>query len=409
MLERRERICHEMRLSDIIIGNNKLERYGLTMITDTMLFIKIVTMFALAFGIAFVLTPLSIRLAHKIGAVDVPLDKRRMHSRPIPRFGGIALFLSTTISILLLNGSFPKIQIALIGGAFMYLLGAIDDLKNLKPLTKATGQVVIACFVYMMDIRIDYISMNFAGGKYNFGDGLSLIITVLWIVGITNAVNLIDGLDGLAGGVTCIIALSLAYIAYIHGSIYGSVSVMLSLMALAGACAGFLPYNFSPAKTFMGDGGALFLGYMIAVLSVISPLKRATFIAAITPIVALAIPIFDTLFAIIRRTVKRIPILEGDKGHLHHRLMKAGYGQRRSVLIIYGIVGIMGMVSVLISRELYKDAFFLSLIAVLYLCVILIEKKPKNKHHVKGKPSPEETEVYHDVIKAPKEIHDDRD
>ena len=348
------------------------------MFTDTTLFLRIVTMFLLAFAIAFVLTPLSIKLAYKIGAVDVPLDKRRMHSRPIPRFGGIAMFLSATISILLLDGSFPKIQIALIGGAFMYLLGAIDDLKNLKPLTKATGQVVIACFVYMMDIRIEFISMVFSEGKYNFGDGLSLIITVLWIVGITNAVNLIDGLDGLAGGVTCIISLSLAYIAYIHGSIYGSVSVMLALMALAGACAGFLPYNFSPAKTFMGDGGALFLGYMIAVLSVISPLKRATFIAAITPIVALAIPIFDTLFAIVRRSIKRIPILEGDKGHLHHRLMKAGYGQRRSVLIIYGIVGIMGMVSVLISRELYKDAFFLSLIAVLYLCVILIEKKPKN-------------------------------
>lgn len=376
------------------------------MFTDTTLFLRIVTMFLLAFAIAFVLTPLSIKLAYKIGAVDVPLDKRRMHSRPIPRFGGIAMFLSATISILLLDGSFPKIQIALIGGAFMYLLGAIDDLKNLKPLTKATGQVVIACFVYMMDIRIDFISMVFSEGKYNFGDGLSLIITVLWIVGITNAVNLIDGLDGLAGGVTCIISLSLAYIAYIHGSIYGSVSVMLALMALAGACAGFLPYNFSPAKTFMGDGGALFLGYMIAVLSVISPLKRATFIAAITPIVALAIPIFDTLFAIVRRSIKRIPILEGDKGHLHHRLMKAGYGQRRSVLIIYGIVGIMGMVSVLISRELYKDAFFLSLIAVLYLCVILIEKKPKNKHHVTTKPK---TEEYYDVIKGPKEIHDDRD
>lgn len=376
------------------------------MFTDTTLFLRIVTMFLLAFAIAFVLTPLSIKLAYKIGAVDVPLDKRRMHSRPIPRFGGIAMFLSATISILLLDGSFPKIQIALIGGAFMYLLGAIDDLKNLKPLTKATGQVVIACFVYMMDIRIEFISMVFSEGKYNFGDGLSLIITVLWIVGITNAVNLIDGLDGLAGGVTCIISLSLAYIAYIHGSIYGSVSVMLALMALAGACAGFLPYNFSPAKTFMGDGGALFLGYMIAVLSVISPLKRATFIAAITPIVALAIPIFDTLFAIVRRSIKRIPILEGDKGHLHHRLMKAGYGQRRSVLIIYGIVGIMGMVSVLISRELYKDAFFLSLIAVLYLCVILIEKKPKNKHHVTTKPK---TEEYYDVIKGPKEIHDDRD
>ena len=131
------------------------------MFTDTTLFLRIVTMFLLAFAIAFVLTPLSIKLAYKIGAVDVPLDKRRMHSRPIPRFGGIAMFLSATISILLLDGSFPKIQIALIGGAFMYLLGAIDDLKNLKPLTKATGQVVIACFVYMMDIRIEFISMVF--------------------------------------------------------------------------------------------------------------------------------------------------------------------------------------------------------------------------------------------------------
>lgn len=350
--------------------------------TDSVLFIQILIMFAISFGLSFVLTPLSIRLAHRIGAVDVPLDNRRMHQRPIPRFGGIAMFIATTISVLALDGNFPKIRIALIGGAMMYMLGAIDDLKNLKPLVKFAGQVFVACFIYFMGIKIEFIHLYFSGVKYNIGDGLSFIITILWIVGIANAVNLIDGLDGLAAGVTCIIALSLAYIAYIHGAIYGSVSVMLALVALAGACAGFLPHNFSPAKTFMGDGGALFLGYMIAVLSVISPLKRATFVAAITPIVALAIPIFDTLFAIVRRTVKRIPIMEGDKGHLHHRLMKAGFGQRRSVLIIYGIVAIMGMVSVLVSRELYKDAFFLALVAVLYLSVILVEKKPKNKHRV---------------------------
>lgn len=370
------------------------------MLTDNNLFIRLISIFAFACVIAFALTPMSISLAHKIGAVDVPLDKRRMHKRPIPRFGGIAIFLATTFSIMVLDGNFPKIQIAMIGGAFMYLLGAIDDLMNLKPLVKASGQVVIACFVYTMGIRIEFINTIFTGGKYNFGEGLSLVITILWIVGITNAVNLIDGLDGLAAGVTCIIALSLAYIAYIHGSIFGSVSVMLALAALAGACVGFLPYNFSPARTFMGDGGALFLGYMIAAFSVISPLKRATFVAAIVPIAALAIPIFDTLFAIVRRKVKGIPILEGDKGHLHHRLMRAGFGQRRSVLIIYGIVGIMGMVSVQISRELYKDAFFLSLIAILYLGVILVEKKPKNKHQVRSKPEPQED--YYDVIKAPK-------
>lgn len=352
--------------------------------TDNNIF-NVILAFGSAFVLAYLLTPLSIKLAHKIGAVDVPLDKRRMHNRPIPRFGGIAMFLATAAAVLLTAGNFPKIQIAVIGGAFMYLLGAIDDLKNLKPMVKFGGQLLIACYVYAMGIRIEFIHLYLAGGRLNIGDGMSFAITVLWIVGIANAVNLIDGLDGLAAGVTCIISLCLAYIAYIHGSIYGSVSVMLALMALAGACAGFLPHNFSPAKTFMGDGGALFLGYMIAVLSVISPLKRATFVAAITPIVALAIPIFDTLFAIVRRTVNRIPIMQGDKGHLHHRLMKAGFGQRRSVLIIYGIVGIMGMVSVLVSRELYKDAFFLSLIAILYLSVILVEKKPKNKHRVQSK------------------------
>lgn len=366
---------------------------------DNIFLLRIVEIFALAFTIAFALTPMSIKLAHRIGAVDVPLDKRRMHKRPIPRFGGLAIFLATTISIMIFNGNFPKIQIALIGGAFMYLLGAIDDLVHLSPLVKAGGQLVIACFVYSMGLKIEFLNIFFAEGKYNLGEGLSLIITILWIVGITNAVNLIDGLDGLAAGVSCIIALSLAYIAYIHGSIYGSVSVMLALVALAGACTGFLPYNFSPAKTFMGDGGALFLGYMIAILTVISPLKKATFVAAVVPITALAIPIFDTLFAIVRRTMKRIPIMEGDKGHLHHRLMRAGFGQRRSVLIIYGIVGIMGIVSVLISRELYKDAFFLSLIAILYLGVILIEKKPKNKHQIHSKPDNQDD--YFQVLKGP--------
>ena len=186
-----------------------------------------------------------------------------------------------------------------------------------------------------------------------------------------------DGLDGLAAGSTAIMALSLAYIAYIHGARIGAMPVCIALVAVAGGCLGFLPYNFSPAKTFMGDGGALYLGYMIAVLSVISPLKRATFIGAIVPIMTLAVPIFDTGMAMLRRTLKHESIMSADKGHLHHHLMAAGFGQRRSVLVIYGIVGIMGMVAVLISRELYKDAVFLALIAFLYLSIIMIPKRKK--------------------------------
>jgi UDP-GlcNAc:undecaprenyl-phosphate GlcNAc-1-phosphate transferase len=172
-------------------------------------------------------------------------------------------------------------------------------------------------------------------------------------------------------------ALSLAYVAYIHGLRLGMMPVCIALCAVAAGCIGFLPYNFSPAKTFMGDGGALYLGYMIAVLSVISPLKRATIVGAIIPTFVLAVPIFDTVFAMVRRMIRRQPIMKADKGHLHHHLMAAGFGQRRSVLIIYGIVGIMGIVAVLISRELYKDALFLALIAMLYLGIIIVPKQPK--------------------------------
>ena len=186
-----------------------------------------------------------------------------------------------------------------------------------------------------------------------------------------------DGLDGLAAGSVAIMALSLAYTAYIHGARIGSMPVCIALVAVAGGCLGFLPYNFSPARTFMGDGGALYLGYMIATLSVISPLKQATFVGAIIPMLALAVPIFDTFFAMFRRILKHESIMHADKGHLHHHLMAAGFGQRRSVLIMYGIVGIMGIAAVLISRGLYKDAFCLGMIALLYLGIIIVPKRPK--------------------------------
>jgi UDP-GlcNAc:undecaprenyl-phosphate GlcNAc-1-phosphate transferase len=153
--------------------------------------------------------------------------------------------------------------------------------------------------------------------------------------------------------------------------------VCIALTAVAGGCLGFLPYNFSPAKTFMGDGGALYLGYMISVLSVISPLKRATMVGAIIPMLVLAVPIFDTAFAMLRRVFRHESIMKADRGHLHHHLMAAGFGQRRSVLIMYGIVGIMGVVAVLISRELYIDALFLMAIALLYLGIIIVPRQPK--------------------------------
>ena len=187
--------------------------------------------------------------------------------------------------------------------------------------------------MYMMGIRIRFINLMIIPAAHGskpmlyLGAGLAYLITVLWIVGITNAVNLMDGLDGLAAGSTAIMALSLAYVAYIHGIRLGMMPVCVAFCAVAGGCIGFLPYNFSPAKTFMGDGGALYLGYMIAVLSVISPLKRATMVGAIIPMLVLAVPIFDTFFAMIRRVFRHESIMKADRGHLHHHLMAAGFGQ----------------------------------------------------------------------------------
>lgn len=344
---------------------------------------KIIEALLISVVVAFATTPLSIRIANRFGIIDKPKDDRRVHRKPVPRFGGMGIFLGSMAALLIPSGMNEKITVAMFGGFLMYLLGIIDDILDIKPIVKFTGQVAIASVVYYLGIRITFISnfFDFAVADRNanviLSAGVGYLITVFWIVGITNAVNLMDGLDGLAAGSTAIMAFSLAYVAYIHGARLGSMPVCIALVAVAGGCIGFLPYNFSPAKTFMGDGGALYLGYMIAVLSVISPLKQATVVGALIPMLTLAVPIFDTLFAMLRRVLKHESIMHADKGHLHHHLMAAGFGQRRSVLIMYGIVGIMGIVAVLISRELYKDAFFLFLIAFLYLCIIIVPKRPK--------------------------------
>ena len=344
---------------------------------------RIAEAFIIGFVVAYLTAPISIKLAHRLGVIDTPKDARRVHKKPIPRFGGMSIFLGSMTAMIIPAGMNANIKTAMIGGALMYLLGIIDDIKDIKPLVKFGGQVFIASLVYAMGIRITFISNYFgaavtdAHANVILSAGVSYILTVFWIVGITNAVNLMDGLDGLAAGSVAIMSLSLAYIAYIHGVRLGSMPVCVALVAVAAGCLGFLPYNFSPAKTFMGDGGALYLGYMISVLSVISPLKRATVVGALIPMLTLAVPIFDTALAMLRRVLKHESIMAADKGHLHHHLMAAGFGQRRSVLIMYGIVGIMGEVAVLISRELYKDAFFLFLVAFLYLCIIIVPKKSK--------------------------------
>ena len=338
--------------------------------------------FVFSFLVAFCVTPFAIYIAPRIGAMDIPKDSRRMHSRAMPRFGGMAIFAGTMVALLGFLHDNPRVMIAALGGTIIYVMGVIDDVKGMKPRAKFLIELGVAILMYYLGLRIEFITNYFGVGTWRFGSILCFVVTILWIVGITNTINLIDGLDGLAAGVASIACISIAYVAYIHGDRYGMLAVCAAMLAVAGGALGFLPYNFNPAKIFMGDSGSLFLGFMLATLSVISPLKRSTLIAVIVPVLVLGIPIFDTFFAILRRRVNRRPIMEADRGHLHHRLMESGYGQRRAVLMLYGTTGIMGMAAVLLSRELVKDSIVLVIIAGIFLYVFLSDphhKMPKLK------------------------------
>lgn len=325
--------------------------------------------FLVALAASILVTPVAIRLAPKIGAVDIPLDNRRMHTKTMPRFGGLAIFAGSTAAMLIFLKFDPRVVTIVMGGVLIYILGVIDDIKHLSAKVKFLGQTFVALIMYVNGIRIEFLT-NFLGeGNSQLGDVLCFIITMVWIVGITNTVNLIDGLDGLAAGTAAIASLCIAYTAYIHGT-YLAAGAML---ALAGATLGFLPYNFYPAKIFMGDGGSLYLGFMLATLSVLGTVKSATLVTMIIPVLVLGVPIFDTFFAIFRRFVNKRPIMEADKGHLHHRLMKLGYGQRRATLMLYGITAIMGVAAVLFSRGLYVETLGLTAITFMYIYIFLTD------------------------------------
>lgn len=325
--------------------------------------------FLVALAASILVTPVAIRLAPKIGAVDIPLDNRRMHTKTMPRFGGLAIFAGSTTAMLIFLKFDPRVVTIVMGGVLIYILGVIDDIKHLSAKVKFLGQTFVALIMYVNGIRIEFLT-NFLGeGNSQLGDVLCFIITMVWIVGITNTVNLIDGLDGLAAGTAAIASLCIAYTAYIHGT-YLAAGAML---ALAGATLGFLPYNFYPAKIFMGDGGSLYLGFMLATLSVLGTVKSATLVTMIIPVLVLGVPIFDTFFAIFRRFVNKRPIMEADKGHLHHRLMKLGYGQRRATLMLYGITAIMGVAAVLFSRGLYVETLGLTAITFMYIYIFLTD------------------------------------
>ena len=324
---------------------------------------QILKAFLTALAITTVVTPAAIKIAPKIGAMDIPKDNRRMHKEPLPRFGGIAMFLGIFISYLIYVPMDTQTMGLLVGMILMFLLGLVDDFKNLRPKLKFAGQIVCAAVVWFYTIRINGMANFFPFGPayISFPDWLSACVTIFWIVGIVNAVNLVDGLDGLAAGITCIACLSVAYTA----NYTGRPETTLMMLVIAGATIGFLLYNFNPAKIIMGDAGSLLLGFLLATVPLIgvTPTKSVTLFSVVVPVFILALPIFDTSYAIVRRAVNHRPIMQADKGHLHHRIMALGIGQRRTVLALYSISAIMGVAGIMWTVKFKFEALILAVIA----------------------------------------------
>jgi len=296
-----------------------------------------------ALVVSFLMTPVVKSFAYKVGAIDVPKDERRMHHKPIPRLGGLAIFTGFMASILLfvdirLN---PQMQSILLGAVIIVVLGVVDDIMALPAKLKFVIQIAAALIPVLNGVSIQALSNPniFSPNAYWVLNWLSVPVTVLWIVGITNAVNLIDGLDGLANGVSAISAATVLVIALICSE----AQVAVVMAALVGACVGFLPYNLNPAKMFMGDTGATFLGFILSTMSIQGLFKFYAVISFAVPFLILGLPIFDTAFAMIRRMAHGQSPMHADRGHIHHRLIDMGLNQKQAVATLYVISGILGL------------------------------------------------------------------
>jgi len=331
--------------------------------------------FLIALAVAYVVTPFVIKLAHRVGAIDVPKDNRRVHTVPIPRLGGIAIFIGFMVAVLATFKMDTRLMSVLAGAVIIVIMGYFDDIKPLSAKVKLMVQLLAAGIAMYGGVKMNILTnplslINDSVPQYIKLGMWAYPLTLVWIIGVTNAINLIDGLDGLAAGVSTISALTLAVVASFLGD--GYISVLAA--TLAGATIGFLPYNFNPAKIFMGDTGSLLLGYMLSVISIMGVLKSAAALSILVPIFAIGLPIFDTFMAIVRRALSGKSFMEADKGHLHHKLLDIGLSQKQAVLTLYSISAVLGFGAVALVEATVKVAiilvisvFFLASMGVKYL------------------------------------------
>ncbi len=332
--------------------------------------------FLVAMGVALALTPAVRRAAHAIGALDHALSSRKVHQGPVPRIGGLVIATAFFVPLVVLRLVDPRAASGLdaeprhaaallLGGRAMVSLGALDDVRGATPRAKLAVQLGVAALMWWADFRADVVATPF--GTLELGL-LGFPVTVLWIVGVTNALNLVDGLDGLAGGIALLAAAAIGWVAFRNHRPL----MMLFMACLGGGLLGFLRYNFNPATIFMGDSGSLFVGFVLATAALESHEPSTTAVALLVPAVALAIPIGDTLVAFTRRFVRGQPVFVPDRGHVHHRLMDRGLSHRSTVLALYGIAAVGAFASVgLVRADVEQTVAFVGALATIGIMLLV--------------------------------------
>ena len=348
--------------------------------------IFLICAFAVAFFFSFISTPVVKMWAVKVKAMDIPKDARRMHKHPIPRLGGMAIIFGFLVAVLCFYGKWDrKIMAMFAGSAIIAIMGVVDDIKALDAKPKFFIQILAALIVIIGgDLKIDVLTNpNFFSDNayWVLPEWLSIVLSIVWIVFITNAVNFIDGLDGLAAGVSAIMSVSLVFIAVRVGE-YPVAIIGTSLM---GACFGFLPYNFNPAKIFMGDTGSTFLGFILATLSIQGVFKSYAIISFAVPLLILGLPLFDAAFAMLRRISKGQSPMIADRGHLHHRLIDMGFSQKQTVFILYAISGVLGITAVVLAESNALRAILILLCVIIFILIEALLIKPNEDKDTEDK------------------------
>ncbi|WP_431804149.1 glycosyltransferase family 4 protein [Halobacillus andaensis] len=320
--------------------------------------------FLFCFIITVAITPIIIKFAVHINALDAP-DVRKVHTKQMPRLGGLAIFISVLSGMLIFTPYSSNAYPLLVGGIIIAITGVLDDIISLAPIHKLSGQVTAALVVILSGVKIEFVNLPF-GGPFEFGV-LSIPITLMWIIGVTNAINLVDGLDGLAAGISSIALLTITSMAVMMGNGF----VVFTGIIVLGATLGFLVFNFYPAKIFMGDTGAMFLGFMISVLALLG-FKNVTLFSFVIPILILGVPISDTLITIIRRVLQNQPIMKPDFSHLHHNLLKLGCTHPQTVIIIYTLSALFSLAAVLFSQATLINSLVVATILI-FSTEIMIE------------------------------------